>query len=1151
MIPSPIIQRLEAMRRVARRRLILFGVFAVLAGGIAAFFTILVVDWLVWLPPLLRIVAAILFSVGFLLASHHWIISPIRAPLTLGELAGKIERHFPTLHDRLSSSVNFLERGEVSRSPMAQHVVETTEQDIQKLALENAIVGGPVQRRAFAFVVTSLFLGLAILAIPDWLRVGVKRYSSPFGGIEWPRHVEIVPATRDEVVALGDSATVTMRITRGFNDSLRAVVRFREADGNAGVRTMTHEGNGYFSTTIDSVMGELKYWFEAGDAESKPKTLRVVRRPEVVEATALVEPPPYAANSPSRVVDLREGILEATFGGTVTVRIKPSKEMLFADGASAGLRGEDGEWRDLIPMPGDPTLLTARWTVEEGGRFRPILIDEHGFENRGAPNYELRSVPDAPPTVSVLEPPAVTEVTVRGSVRVVVRAEDDFGIESISLAAHHGPEQGVLMPMDIDSRAVTTDSKTQVLATLNWNLSSLNATPGDVISYRTLVRDNFVAEGVHGHETASVEMRLRVLSDHEFDLRIREDLAATEERLRRTTFDQAALHDQTVALLDMLRGADGLSDAQRAAASSMSLTQLRIMRQLREVANRLDEIVARIERNAPGDEERDRIGSLSLALRSIAAGPMTIAGGQLARVREPGDADRIRSFLTGAGEAQQSAVSGLREVLRSMGHWGAFQGLVSRTRDLLDRQSQIRQETAELGRQTLGRPVDALDDDEADALRQNQRKQEQLLDDVTEHLARLEQQRQSHSEKDPTAADAIDAAMRTARAEDLVRHVRRAAEEISANRAGAAEVSQRSAMQVMQKMLGALQERETRELALLRKRLDDAARQVAELIEEQDLLYRRTLANASLTEIEMESMSGEQRVLSRNARMLGDELAEVDATSDAGRIVRQSATPMGKAEDELLAGDPDSASSSQQEALKTLEYAREMLLAAEQDAAEEMLRRTLAEIQQDLQSIRDAQQAINAAMGALFEWQRTSGPFGRTQMREAARLVQEQSNTRALVVGLLPDMEQASVYRWALDRVSEWMRANQESLESRNLRAQTLSDAGRIVHELDNLIAALVETQTMPLDTEFVESGDTRGASGENSASQPPLPTMTELLVLKTMQNDINTRTAAVYARFDTTHPTEDALREIRVLGEDQAQVRKLAQMVTDRARRR
>ncbi len=477
---SPIMDRLGGIRRVARRRLLLFGIFAVLAGGVAAFFTILLVDWMVWLPPVLRVVAGGLFIVGFMGATLHWIVAPLRAQFTMQELAGKIERHFPPLQDRLASSVNFLERGDTGSSPMAQHVVDATQQAIEQLPLESALVGGPVTRRAMAFVAMLALLVGTLWFAPEWMSIGVKRCWRPWSNVEWPRSVAILPITSNHVVALGDSATVSMRIERGWHEALRAVVHFREPDGNTSTLALRHDGNGEFSTTIDSVTNNLEYWFEAGDATTKdhPASVSVERRPEVIEATALVEPPPYASHSPSRVVDLRDGPVQATIGGSVTVQLRSSKNLAWDEnGTAVGLQGDDGAWYPLQVDSDDRTKLTTHWTVESDLQFRAVLHDEHGFENRGAAAYTLRAMPDAPPTVTVLEPPSICEVTVSGSVRVVIRAEDDFGIDEVNLAVERPGDATSTLPMEITTRSITSDAGTQVVSTMSWDMASLSPSP--------------------------------------------------------------------------------------------------------------------------------------------------------------------------------------------------------------------------------------------------------------------------------------------------------------------------------------------------------------------------------------------------------------------------------------------------------------------------------------------------------------------------------------------------------------------------------------------------------------------------------------------------------------------------------------------------
>ncbi len=54
---------------------------------------------------------------------------------------------------------------------------------------------------------------------------------------------------------------------------------------------MRRDQDGTFTATVDVVTEALEYWFEAGDDSTarSPFMIRVVRRPEVVEATRPVD----------------------------------------------------------------------------------------------------------------------------------------------------------------------------------------------------------------------------------------------------------------------------------------------------------------------------------------------------------------------------------------------------------------------------------------------------------------------------------------------------------------------------------------------------------------------------------------------------------------------------------------------------------------------------------------------------------------------------------------------------------------------------------------------------------------------------------------------------------------------------------------------
>jgi len=135
-----------------------------------------------------------------------------------------------------------------------------------------------------------------------------------------------------------------------------------------------------------------------------------------------------------------------------------------------------------------------------------------------------------------------------------------------------------------------------------------------------------------------------------------------------------------------------------------------------------------------------------------------------------------------------------------------------------------------------------------------------------------------------------------------------------------------------------------------------------------------------------------------------------------------------------------------------------------------------------------------------------------------------------------------------LKRVTRWMDESSDRLDAREIDETLTITTNRIARELEKLIAAVVETQSLPMTTEFAEAEMDGGGSEGEAASTATVPTVAELLVLKAMQVDINERTRVLGLQFDVDTASETQLRQLTAIGEDQAEVRRLTELVTGRA---
>jgi hypothetical protein len=1150
-----LITRLHALRRRIRTQLIVYGLCAAGAGGVVAFLAILALDWLLELPGVPRIVIALMFLVGLLIAVVYWIVRPLQARLGIDELAGRLERRFGHLEDRLTSTVNFLQNREAGSPDMMDQVIASTDRLAGDLPFEAALTLKPLARITSAFVFVTAVLAIIVACAPGWASTGTFRYLYPLGEFEWPRRVAIEPLTGDEIVAIGEPVTVRMRVTRGLHPDLRGVVHLREPDASKIQLAMRRDQDDSFYATIDAVTTDLTCWFEAGDADTRrnPFHIRAVPRPEVFEATITVGPPPYAFDRPPRVLDLREGDVHAPVAAQITLNVRASKPApAKLEGLRTGLDFEDGPFIPFAADPGDRRNLSAAFEVMGNARFRIVLVDEFGLENSGVEEHRIIAVPDKVPVVTILEPKAITEMTPAGSVPVHVSVQDDFGITGLELdITRSGDEQADAVSLTDRLVRETSENAVKGEAQYLWSITPLGLVPGDVVTFQAVATDNCTLAGETGQVGRSAPLRLKIISDAELEVRIRDDLALLENRIRRSMLDQAELLDRTRELVRSRPPSEPLSDFEREQVDGFAGRQVRLVRRSRDLARRLFDLNRRMELNNAGDREfRRQIESLAGALQQVAADPMTSAANRLNEARDHTRAEDQQRALEATSVSQQEAVDRLRTLIRSMTQWGDFHGLLTKTRDFLDRQRSIRERTIELGKSSVGKSVESLSAEEAAKLNRVRRQQEQLAEEVDQLLAKMQQVAEQLRVKDPSGAGSVEAAARAAKAGEVPKRLRSAGQALEQNRAAAAALDQKLAEDGIQRMIDALKDREKRELALLRKRVGDAEEQVAQLIEQQQAL-RDATAEAEAMNAEKavyQDFQQRQRTLARNTRLLGEELTDLPRGAEAAQSVRQAAEPMGEAEKSLRDQDGSVALEQQDVALALLREALEILEELARRADEEALRRSLAEIRDRLIEIIEAQRKVHEGVVSLFEEVQTKGRITRLEARQATRLSRQQSNVLDLVEQLRPELQKVVVYEWALERVTSWMETSRSWLRSRKVDEDLIALTERIVHELQRLIDAIEETQAMPLSSEFVEQTG-GGGGGAGAVQGKPVPTIAELLVLKAMQADIAVRTRSLAETIDPKEATEDQLRELKTLGEDQAQVRRLTQMVTQRAR--
>ncbi len=241
-----------------------------------------------------------------------------------------------------------------------------------------------------------------------------------------------------------------------------------------------------WQTELRDVRQSLDYYLTGGDAESLKYHLEVVPAPMVTSVVLDYEFPSYTKVPPRKNVE--GGHIEALEGTTVTVRARTNEPAASAyfDFSQRDKNAKNGNSGRLEVDSTDAHLLTGTIRVQESGSYTIKFKTTGGQLNPDPVVYDIKALPDLPPTEVAFLKPDKPEVTVPSNVNVPIlaTAADDFGVRDALLYVRIGHEPQTSINL-LDKQPPTRRFKG--LSTIE--LASKKLKPGTQIEYWLQVHD--------------------------------------------------------------------------------------------------------------------------------------------------------------------------------------------------------------------------------------------------------------------------------------------------------------------------------------------------------------------------------------------------------------------------------------------------------------------------------------------------------------------------------------------------------------------------------------------------------------------------------------------------------------------------------------
>ncbi len=480
-----------------------------------------------------RLVGLAIAVIAYLLAASltdHWLVSGglatwERVALWLGLVAGALtylgllllppmlhrinplfaaETIEKSEHTLKNSLINFLllrGRREEVAGPFYRAMESRAAADLTKVKIEVAVDRTRLLHLVWALAIAVALFVVYLLVSPKSPLSSAARILFPWSNIEAPTRVTIRDVQPgDKTLFHGDSLDVSA-VVDGLRTNEPLLLVYSTADGQIVDQTIAMEPSKdglhyrcHFPPGNLGFQQDCVYFLAGGDCRTPRFHVRVETAPAVAVDSVTFHYPAYVER-PDRTVK-QDGNLNAIDGTEVTIHATANTEIrpgsAEIDLNCTGDRGVD------MTAHGRTASGAFTLSLKEGDRSRPKyhcyqvrFENAAGQQNPQPVRYQIDVIPDLPPEVQLVDPPAnETAVAENGSLPIRVRAKDpDFALRSVTLRAEHGGHSLSIPPL-LEKRSPAKPLTGEFQGTYSFQPAKLGLKAGDRVEYSAEAEDN-------------------------------------------------------------------------------------------------------------------------------------------------------------------------------------------------------------------------------------------------------------------------------------------------------------------------------------------------------------------------------------------------------------------------------------------------------------------------------------------------------------------------------------------------------------------------------------------------------------------------------------------------------------------------------------
>jgi hypothetical protein len=412
-------QALDAVRSIYLRSCALRGCAKVAGIACGLVLLLFVADNVIALPAAVRLALAAGFALMVVAVAWRDLLRPLVSDIPPEACALLLEKRFPDLDARLINSLLLARRPLTS---LGGRVVRVTMNEadgmVRRFNFPAFFEGKKILRIVLAGGALLAVMGVYAVVFPAYFGNAFIRYASPLGGHAHLRGPKLIVTPGDVTLRPGEELTVRATV----QDALPEKALLEKGESSF---AMSFDGQAFVFRFPP--IQEERFTYRVVTAESKsPRYTVVVAKPPAVAGLRLRYDFPAYSGLAARFEERATGDVRCLAGTAVTVTATADKPLA---------RGflDVGGTRIAMELRNE-TRVEGSFTVTAKGTYAILVVGkEHGLEGGADRTYAIDIVPDQPPAVAFLKPPAGARFRPGAPLEVVVRGTDDLGVAQLVL----------------------------------------------------------------------------------------------------------------------------------------------------------------------------------------------------------------------------------------------------------------------------------------------------------------------------------------------------------------------------------------------------------------------------------------------------------------------------------------------------------------------------------------------------------------------------------------------------------------------------------------------------------------------------------------------------------------------------------------------